>query len=61
MRVTGLPRDKADPLMARLMLDYEGDVGVSEDGGIFYRFAALRKTAGPRARARAGPRRPGRA
>jgi hypothetical protein len=32
-------------MMARLMLDYEGDVGVSEDGGIFYSFPALRKTA----------------
>jgi hypothetical protein len=45
MRVTGLPREQADPMMARLMLDYEGDVAVSEDGGIFYRFAAIRKTA----------------
>jgi hypothetical protein len=45
MRVTGLPREKADPMMARLMLDYEGDVDVSEDGGIVYRFTALRKTA----------------
>jgi hypothetical protein len=45
MRVTGLPRDQADPMMARLMLDYEGDVDVSEDGGIAYRFAALRRTA----------------
>ena len=45
MRVTGLPRDQADPMMARLMLDYEGDVEVSEDGGITYRFEALRKTA----------------
>ncbi|HEY3818572.1 MAG TPA: hypothetical protein VGL81_15465 [Polyangiaceae bacterium] len=45
MRVTGLPREKADPLMARLMLDYEGEVDVSEDGGIVYRFAAIRKTA----------------
>jgi hypothetical protein len=45
MRATGLPRAKADPLMARLMLDYEGDVSVSEDGGIFYTFAALRRTA----------------
>jgi hypothetical protein len=44
MRVTGLPRDKADPMMARLMLDYDGDVEVSEEGGIFYRFEALRKT-----------------
>ena len=45
MRVTGLPREKADPMMSRLMLDYDGDVDVSEDGGIVYRFAALRKTA----------------
>jgi hypothetical protein len=45
MRVTGLPRDQADPLMARLMLDYDGDVHVSEDGGITYTFAAIRKTA----------------
>jgi hypothetical protein len=45
MRVTGLPREQADPLMAKLMLDYDGDVGVSEEGGIVYRFPALRKTA----------------
>ena len=45
MRVTGLPREQADPMMARLMLDYDGDVAVSEDGGIVYRFAAMRKTA----------------
>ena len=45
MRVTGLPREKADPLMAKLMLDYDGDVGVSEEGGIFYRFPEIRKTA----------------
>jgi hypothetical protein len=45
MRVTGLPREKADPLMARLMLDYDGDVGVSEEGGIYYHFESMRKTA----------------
>jgi hypothetical protein len=45
MRVTGLPREEADPLMARLMLDYEGEVEVSDDGGIFYKFPALRRTA----------------
>lgn len=44
MRVTGLPRDQADPLMARLMLDYDGTVEVSEEGGISYRFTDLRKT-----------------
>ncbi len=45
MRATGLPREEADPMMARLMLDYDGDVAVSEDGGIFYRFPEMRKTA----------------
>ncbi|WP_437670528.1 hypothetical protein [Sorangium sp. So ce131] len=45
MRVTGLPRDEADPLMARLMLDYDGTVDVSEEGGIVYRFEAIRRTA----------------
>jgi len=46
MRVTGLPRDQADPLMAKLMLDYEGEVDVAEQGGIVYRFEAIRRTAG---------------
>ena len=45
MRVTGLPRDEADPLMARLMLDHEGTVDVAEQGGIIYRFEGLRRTA----------------
>ncbi|APR75109.1 Hypothetical protein A7982_00455 [Minicystis rosea] len=45
IRVTGLPREEADPLMARLMLDYEGTVEVSDEGGIFYRFESIRKTA----------------
>ena len=45
MRVTGLPRDQVDAMMARLMLDYEGDVDVSDEGGIAYRFESLRKTA----------------
>lgn len=45
MRVTGLPRDEADPLMSRLMLDFEGSVEVADGGGIFYRFPQLRRTA----------------
>jgi hypothetical protein len=54
MRVTGLTRAEADPLMARLMLDFDGDVAVSEEGGIVYHFEAMRKTA----EAEAAPRRP---
>jgi len=46
MRVTGLPRAEVDPLMSKLMLDYQGSVEVSEEGGIAYRFPELRKTAG---------------
>jgi hypothetical protein len=45
MRVSGLDRAEADPLMARLMLDYDGTVEVSEEGGIFYVFQALRRSA----------------
>jgi hypothetical protein len=45
MRVTGLPRHEADPLMARLMLDYDGSVDVGEGGGIYYTFETLRRTA----------------
>ena len=45
MRVTGLPRDIADPMMGRLMCDYDGEVEVSDGGGIYYRFTALRKSA----------------
>lgn len=46
MRITGLPRVEAEPMLARLMLDYDGEVDVSEAGGITYRFPSLRKTAG---------------
>lgn len=52
MRVTGLPRHEADPLMARLMLDHDGTVNVSEGGGIYYTFESLRRTARADATAR---------
>ncbi len=45
MRVTGLSKEEADPFMAKLMLDYDGDIIVSEEGGIFYEFASMRKSA----------------
>lgn len=44
MRVTGLSREEADPMMARLMLDYDGNVEVSDNGGIYYIFESIRKT-----------------
>jgi len=46
MKVTGLPREEADPLLSRLLLDYDGEVKVDDDGAITYHFEALRKTAG---------------
>jgi hypothetical protein len=45
MRLTGMSREAAEPFLARLMLDYDGEVDVSDDGGITYRFEAVRKTA----------------
>ncbi len=45
MRATGLPRDEADALMSKLMLDYDGTVDVTEEGAIVYSFPSLRKTA----------------
>jgi hypothetical protein len=51
MAVTGLPRDEANALISKLMLDYDGDVFVSDDGGIVYRFKELRRTA----RSKQGP------
>ncbi len=48
MRVTGLSRDEVDPLMSRMLVDYEGEIDVSEAGGIAYRFPDVRKTVAAR-------------
>ena len=45
MRVTGLSKEEADPFLARLLLEYEGDVKVSLDGGIYYEFESMRRSA----------------
>lgn len=44
MRVTGLSKAEADPLLSRLVLDYDGEIDVSEDGAVTYRFEQLRKS-----------------
>jgi hypothetical protein len=49
LRVTGLSRAEVDPLLSRLLVDYDGEIEVSDEGGIFYRFPDLRKTADARA------------
>ena len=48
MRVTGVERDAAERELLRLVVDYEGDIEVSDDGAIIYVFKALRTTAGTR-------------
>lgn len=45
MKVTGFSKKQADPFMAKLMLDYNGEVHVSDEGGIYYEFIDIRKTA----------------
>lgn len=44
MRLTGLPREQAERLLLRLVVDYQGDIAVSEAGAITYSFVDLRTT-----------------
>jgi hypothetical protein len=44
MRVTGVDREAAERELLRLVVDYDGDIQVSEDGAIVYVFKALRTT-----------------
>jgi hypothetical protein len=46
MRVTGCSREAAEQQLLRLVVDYAGDLTVSESGAILYSFAELRTTAG---------------
>jgi len=48
MRVTGVDRETAERELLRLVVDYDGDIQVSDDGAIVYVFRALRTTAGRR-------------
>lgn len=45
IRVSGLSKGEADPFMAKLLADFDGDVIVSEGGSIFYEFSSIRKSA----------------
>jgi hypothetical protein len=45
MRVTGLPRERAEALLLRLLVDYQGELEVTDSGAIVYRFSDLRATA----------------
>ncbi|MEM7402909.1 MAG: hypothetical protein AAF310_02665 [Myxococcota bacterium] len=44
MKVTGLSKEQLDPILSRLMLDYEGDVTVSDEGALIYQFPQLRRS-----------------
>lgn len=44
IRITGLCREKAEALLTKLMLDYNGDVQVSSEGGITYQFKEMLKS-----------------
>ncbi|MBH2006704.1 MAG: hypothetical protein I8H75_05115 [Myxococcaceae bacterium] len=45
LRVTGMTRREADPFIAKLLVEFNGDIHVSEHGGITYSFSELRRTA----------------
>jgi hypothetical protein len=45
MTVTGLSRANSEYLMCKLMLDYEGEISVSDDGILIWTFEKMRQTA----------------
>jgi len=45
MRVTGAPREEAERQLLRLVVDHEGEISVSDEPAIVYRFPGLRATA----------------
>lgn len=44
IKVTGLSQPEADPIIAKLLLDYDGEVSVSENGTLVYTFREIRKS-----------------
>lgn len=50
MRITGSPREEAERRLLRLVVDYDGELSVSDSGAILYRFAELRTSAGTEGR-----------
>lgn len=44
VRVTGLSREEAEHVLLRLVVDYQGDIAVSDSGAILYNFVELRAT-----------------
>jgi len=56
MRVTGAERDQAERQLLRLVVDQAGEIAVTDEAAIVYRFPGLRATAG--APGQAGPTAP---
>jgi hypothetical protein len=54
-RITGLSRDDAERLLLRLVVDYQGDITVAENGAILYTFVGMRATASGAARRDVAP------
>ena len=44
IKVTGLSQQQTDPVLSKLMLNYDGEVNVSDSGSIIYTFREIRKT-----------------
>jgi hypothetical protein len=45
LRVLGGSRAEAEAVLCRLVLDHDGEIEVTDDGAVIYKFASLRRTA----------------
>lgn len=55
MRVTGASRDESERRLLGLVVDQDGDIAVSDEGALIYRFPELRTTAAGAPDPRGGP------
>jgi hypothetical protein len=55
MRVIGGTRAEAEAVLCRLVVDHEGEIEVSDEGAVVYRFKSLRRTAQAQAEVVASP------
>ncbi len=44
MRITGGTREEAEARLCRLLVDHDGQIEITDDGAVMYRFADLQKT-----------------
>jgi hypothetical protein len=55
MRITGDSREESERRLLRLVVDQDGDIAVSEEGALIYRFPELRTTVAGASDPRGGP------